>query len=46
MWHAWRRGSYWVLVGKTEGERPIVRARHRLEDNIRIDLLDWFMEWI
>jgi hypothetical protein len=41
-------GVYRVLVGKPEGKRPLGRPRHRLEDNIKIDLqklgcgvLDW-----
>jgi hypothetical protein len=33
-----RRGVYRVLVGKPEGERPLVRPRRRWEDNIKIDL--------
>ena len=32
------RGVYRVLVGKPEGRRPRGRARHRWEDNIRLDL--------
>ena len=27
-----------VLVGKPEGKRPLVRARRRWEDNIKMDL--------
>jgi hypothetical protein len=27
-----------VLVGKTEGERPLGRHRHRWENNIKMDL--------
>jgi hypothetical protein len=33
-----RRGVYWVLVGETEGRRPLWRPRLRREDNIKIDL--------
>ena len=33
-----RRGACRVLVGKPEGERPLGRLRHRLEDNIKMDL--------
>jgi hypothetical protein len=33
-----RRGVYMVLVGKPEGKRPLGRARHRWEDNIKVDL--------
>jgi hypothetical protein len=32
------RGVYRVLVGRTEGKRPLGRPRHRWEDNIKIDL--------
>jgi hypothetical protein len=32
------RGVYRILVGKTEGKRPLGRTRRRWEDNIRIDL--------
>jgi hypothetical protein len=33
-----RRGAYRVLVGKTEGRRPLGRPRRRWEDNIKMDL--------
>jgi len=37
-----RRSAYKILVGKPEAKRPLgrprPRPRHRLEDNIRIDL--------
>jgi len=32
------KGVYRVLVGKPEGKRPMGRPRHRLVDNIRMDL--------
>jgi hypothetical protein len=32
------KGVYRVLVGKSEGRRPLGRPRHRWEDNIRMDL--------
>jgi hypothetical protein len=32
------RGVYRVLVGRTEGKRPLGRPRRRWEDNIKIDL--------
>jgi len=32
------RGVYRVLVGKTEGKRPLRRPRRRWEDNIKMDL--------
>jgi hypothetical protein len=33
-----RRGVYGVLVRKPKGKRPLVRPRHRWEDNIKVDL--------
>jgi len=43
-----RRGMYRVLVGKSDGKRPLGRPRHRWEDNIKMDLkevgfggMDW-----
>ena len=33
-----RRGIFKVLVGKTEGKRPLGRARRRWKDNIKMDL--------
>jgi hypothetical protein len=32
------RGVYRVLVGRTEGKRPLGRPRRRWEDNIKMDL--------
>jgi hypothetical protein len=32
------RGLYRVLVGRTEGKRPLGRPRSRWEDNIKLDL--------
>jgi transcription termination factor 2 len=32
------RGVYRVWVGKPEGKIPLGRPRHRLEDNVRMDL--------
>jgi hypothetical protein len=32
------RGVYRVLVGRTEGKRPLGRPRRRREDNIKLDL--------
>jgi hypothetical protein len=32
-----------ILVGKSEGKRPIGRPRHRWVDNIKIDLRE--IEW-
>jgi hypothetical protein len=33
-----RGDAYRVLVGKTEGKRPLGRPRCRLQDNIKMDL--------
>jgi len=33
-----RRGAYRVLVGRTEGRRPLGRPRHRWWDDIKMDL--------
>ena len=33
-----RRGECRVLVGKSEGKRPLGRPMHRWEDNITMDL--------
>ena len=32
------RGVHKVLVGKTEGKRPLGRPRRRWDDNIKMDL--------
>jgi len=43
------RGAYRVLVGKSEGKRPIGRPRRRWVDNIRMDLQEvgcWYVDWI
>jgi hypothetical protein len=43
------RGVYMILVGKSEGKRPLGRPRRRWEDNIRIDLQEvgcGGMDWI
>jgi len=32
------RGVYMVLVGKSEGKRPLGRPRRKWEDNIKMDL--------
>ena len=44
-----RRGVYRVLVGKSEGKRPIWRPRHRWKDNIKMDLQEvgcGCMDWV
>jgi hypothetical protein len=33
-----RRGVYRVLVGRSEGKRPLERPRRMWEDNIKLDL--------
>ena len=35
-----RRGVYRILVGKSEGKRPLGRSRCRWEDNIKMGLLE------
>jgi hypothetical protein len=32
------RGVCWVLVGKSEGKRPLGKPRRRWDDNIRMEL--------
>jgi hypothetical protein len=34
------RNAYNILVGKTEGKRPLGRPRRRWEGNIRMDLTE------
>jgi hypothetical protein len=44
-----KRNAYRILVGKSEGKRPLGKSRRRLEDNIRMDLgeIGWGgMDWI
>jgi hypothetical protein len=33
-----KKNAYSISVGKSEGKRPLGRSRHRLEDNIKMDL--------
>jgi len=48
-----KRSVYRVLVGKSEGKRPLWRPRLRWEDNIKMDLqeegcedMDWiYLAW-
>jgi len=43
------REVYRVLLGKTEGRRPLGRPRCRWMDNIRMDLLEMrcgYVDWI
>jgi hypothetical protein len=44
-----KRNAYRILVGKTEGKRPLGRPRCRWANNIKMDLRDigWGgMDWI
>jgi hypothetical protein len=44
-----KRNAYRILVGKPEGMRPLGRARHRWEDNIKMNVreIGWNgMDWI
>jgi hypothetical protein len=44
-----REKAYRILVGKSEGKRPLGRPRRRWEDNIKINLTEigWdAMDWI
>jgi len=34
-----RKGAYKVLLGKTEGQRPLGRPGRRWEDNVEMSLL-------
>jgi len=33
-----KKGAYRVLVRKPDGKRPLGRPRHRVEDNIKVEL--------
>ena len=39
-----RRGTYRVLVGKTEGRKPLGRLRRTSEDNIKMIFEKWVGE--
>jgi hypothetical protein len=39
----WRRGAYRILVKKPARKRTLGNPRHRLEDNIKMDLQE--MVW-
>ena len=44
-----RKGIYRILVGKSEGKRPLGRDRRRSEENIEIDFQEvecGGMDWI
>jgi hypothetical protein len=43
------RNAYNILVGGAEGKRPLGSPKHRLEDNIKMDLKEtgWeVVDWI
>jgi hypothetical protein len=40
------RGAYRILVGRTEGRRPLGRPRHRWEINIKMDLQEVGLEGV
>ena len=47
--YGWGEGVYRVLVGKSEGKRPLGRPRRRWVDNIRMYLQDvgcGYMDWL
>jgi len=37
-WMEERKGAYRVLVRKPDGKKPLGRPRHRVEDNIKVEL--------
>jgi hypothetical protein len=39
------RGVYTVLVGRSEGKRPLGSPRHRWEDNNKMDLREIRDRW-
>jgi hypothetical protein len=44
-----KQNAYKIVVGKSEGKRPLRRPRHRWVNNIKIDLgeIGWDdMDWI
>jgi hypothetical protein len=43
-----KRGEYRILVGRSEGRRPLGRPRRRWEDNIKMGLQEvgWGMDRI
>jgi hypothetical protein len=41
-----KMNTYAILVGKTEGKRPLGRPRRRWEDNIEMDLRQDVVVWI
>jgi hypothetical protein len=44
-----KKNAYTILVGNSEGKRPLGRSRRRLVDNIKIDFreIGWYgMYWM
>jgi hypothetical protein len=44
-----KRYVYWILVGRSEGKRPLGRSRRRWEDNIKMGFQEvgcGGMDWI
>jgi len=41
------RNAYKILVGKSEGKRPLERTKCSWEDSIRMDRMEWeSVDWI
>jgi len=34
----WKRNSWWFVVDKRDGKRPVGKLIHKWEDNIKMDL--------
>ena len=41
-----KRGTYRILVGKSEGKRPLGKPRCRWADNIKMDFQEVGRDWI
>jgi hypothetical protein len=37
-----KRNAYRILVGKLEGKRPLGRPRRGWDDNIKMDVREWY----
>ena len=44
MWQG--KSVYRVLVGKSEGKKPLARTRFKWEDDIKRIFTKWGMDWI
>jgi hypothetical protein len=42
--HGEMKNAYKILVGKVEGKRPLGRPRRRLEENIKMDRREKWLE--